>query len=173
MWRTAKKVLPPIEKREETEKLEELFDFSTEQIAEFKESFSGYEDSNGAVNVNQIGEVLERVGQNCTNDQLTDLMERADLDKTEKINFLEFLTVMEKRTEKTDASVVISEAFRTFDTNGDGHLSVEELRHVMTCLGQPMTDEEVENMIRLADMEGDGKINYAEFTAMMSSDEYD
>eukprot|EP00058_Branchiostoma_floridae_P012545 XP_002598033.1 hypothetical protein BRAFLDRAFT_280720 [Branchiostoma floridae] len=100
-------------------------------------------------------------------------MERADLDKTEKINFLEFLTVMEKRTEKTDASVVISEAFRTFDTNGDGHLSVEELRHVMTCLGQPMTDEEVENMIRLADMDGDGKINYAEFTAMMSSDEYD
>ncbi|XP_066264508.1 calmodulin-beta-like [Branchiostoma lanceolatum] len=98
-------------------------------------------------------------------------MERADLGKTEKIDFLEFLTMMEKRKEKIDASDVISEAFRVFDTNGDGFLSAEELRHVMTCLGQQLTDEDVEDMVRLADKDGDGKINYAEFAAMMSSDQ--
>lgn len=42
-------------------------------------------------------------------------------------------------------------------------ISHEELRVVMTTLGEKLTDEEVENMMREADIDGDGKINYQEF----------
>ena len=38
-----------------------------------------------------------------------------------------------------------------------------ELRHVMTNLGEKLTDEEVDEMIREADVDGDGQINYEEF----------
>ncbi|XP_019636398.1 PREDICTED: calmodulin-A-like [Branchiostoma belcheri] len=175
MWKTAKKVLPPINAREKSEeKLEEIFDLSAEQIAEYREAFSVYQDSTdstGTVTVDRLGKVLESVGEKCTNDELTDLLERADLRMCEKIDFREFLTMMQKRKEETDASDVISEAFMLFDTNGDGYLGAEELRHVMTCLGEQLTDEDVENMVRLADMDGDGKINFAEFATMMSSDQ--
>ena len=42
-----------------------------------------------------------------------------------------------------------------------------ELRHVMTNLGEKLTDEEVDEMIREADVDGDGQINYEEFVKMM------
>lgn len=42
-----------------------------------------------------------------------------------------------------------------------------QLRHVMTSLGEKLTDEEVDEMIREADIDGDGQVNYQEFVQMM------
>ncbi len=42
-----------------------------------------------------------------------------------------------------------------------------QLRHVMTNLGEKLTEEEVEEMIREADVDGDGQVNYEEFVNMM------
>ena len=40
------------------------------------------------------------------------------------------------------------------------HISAAELRHVMTNLGEKLTDDEVDEMIREADLDGDGTVNY-------------
>jgi EF-hand domain pair len=45
--------------------------------------------------------------------------------------------------------------------------SAVQLRHVMTNLGEKLTDEEVDEMIREADVDGDGQVNYEEFVRMM------
>lgn len=50
--------------------------------------------------------------------------------------------------------------FRVFDKNNDGLISSTELRHVMTNLGERLSDEEVDDMIKEADSDGDGMVNY-------------
>ena len=50
--------------------------------------------------------------------------------------------------------------YRVFDKDGNGFISAAELRHVMTNLGEKLTDEEVDEMIREADIDGDGQVNY-------------
>ena len=45
---------------------------------------------------------------------------------------------------------------QVFDRDGNGFISAAELRHVMTNLGEKLTDEEVDEMIREADVDGDG-----------------
>ena len=42
----------------------------------------------------------------------------------------------------------------------DGYLNARELRHVMGNLGEKLTEDEVEEMIKEADADMDGKISY-------------
>lgn len=67
----------------------------------------------------------------------------------------------------TDTEEELVEAFKVFDRDGNGLISAAELRHVMTNLGEKLTDDEVDEMIREADIDGDGHINYEEFVRMM------
>lgn len=54
----------------------------------------------------------------------------------------------------------ISFGCRVFDKNNDGLISSTELRHVMTSLGERLSDAEVDDMIKEADTDGDGMVNY-------------
>ena len=44
----------------------------------------------------------------------------------------------------TDTEEELIEAFKVFDRDGNGFISAAELRHVMTNLGEKLTDEEVD-----------------------------
>lgn len=46
-----------------------------------------------------------------------------------------------------------------FDRDNNGFISAAELRHVMTSIGEKLTDDEVDEMIREADQDGDGRID--------------
>ena len=81
----------------------------------------------------------------------------------------EFLTMMARKMKDTDSAEEIKEAFKVFDKDGNGFISAAELRHIMTNLGEKLTDEEVDEMIREADVDGDGQITYDEFVDMMMS----
>jgi len=68
--------------------------------------------------------------------------------------------MMAKKMKDTDGEEELREAFRVFDKDGNGFISAAELRHVMTNLGEKLTDDEVDEMIREADLDGDGMVNY-------------
>lgn len=76
------------------------------------------------------------------------------------IDFSEFLTMMARKMKETDSEDELREAFKVFDKDGNGYISACELRHVMRNLGEKLTDEEVDEMIREADIDGDGQVNY-------------
>jgi len=48
---------------------------------------------------------------------------------------------------------------QVFDRDNNGFISAAELRHVMTSIGEKLTDDEVDEMIREADQDGDGRID--------------
>jgi calmodulin len=83
-----------------------------------------------------------------------------DADGSGTIDFPEFLTMMARKMTNADTEEELIEAFKVFDKDGNGLISAAELRHVMTNLGEKLTDEEVEEMIREADKDGDGHVNY-------------
>lgn len=56
---------------------------------------------------------------------------------------------------------------RVFDADGNGVIDRDELLKVMSSLNESLTEEELDAMVREADSNGDGKISFEEFKAMM------
>jgi len=79
--------------------------------------------------------------------------------KKPDIEYPEFLTMMARKMKDTDSEEEIREAFKVFDRDNNGFISAAELRHVMTSIGEKLTDDEVDEMIKEADQDGDGRID--------------
>ncbi|CAM2098704.1 calmodulin, striated muscle [Caretta caretta] len=141
-----------------------------EQIAEFKEAFSLFDkDGDGSITTGELGTVMRSLGQNPTEAKLQDMVGELDTDGSGTVDFPEFLSLMARKMRDMDSEEEIREAFRVFDEDGIGYISAAELRHVMTNLGEKLTDEEVDEMIKEADADGNGQVNYEEFVRMMVS----
>ena len=154
--------------RENTRRRNMAADLTDEQIAEFKEAFALFDkDGDGTITTKELGTVMRSLGQNPTEAELQDMINEVDADGNGTIDFPEFLNLMARKMKDTDSEEELQEAFKVFDKDGNGTISAAELRHVMTNLGEKLTDEEVDEMIREADVDGDGEVNYEEFVKMM------
>merc|ERR1712013_427951 len=152
------------------EKIKMSDTLTEEQIAEFKEAFSLFDrDNDGTITTKELGTVMRSLGQTPTEQELQDMIHEVDTDGNGTIDFPEFLQMMAKKMKDTDSEEEIIEAFRVFDKDGNGFISAQELRHVMTSLGEKLTDDEADEMIREADLNGDGQIDYQEFVKMMTT----
>lgn len=76
------------------------------------------------------------------------------------IDFEEFLEMIVKEMNKTDTEEEMREAFKIFDRSGNGFITAKELKHGMVYMGERLSDEEVEEMMREADSDGDGRISF-------------
>ena len=63
----------------------------------------------------------------------------------------------------------IKEAFDCFDISSGGSISAQELKFIFKSLGEEVTEEEVEEMIKLADKEGLGQVNFKNFEEFVVS----
>ncbi|KAK7344066.1 hypothetical protein VNO77_13308 [Canavalia gladiata] len=145
---------------------------SEEQIVDFKEAFGLFDkDGDGCITVEELATVIRSLDQNPTEEELQDMISEVDADGNGTIEFDEFLSLMAKKVKDTDAEEELKEAFKVFDKDQNGYISASELRHVMINLGEKLTDEEVEQMIKEADLDGDGQVNYDEFVKMMMTEQ--
>ncbi|KAG7574458.1 EF-hand domain [Arabidopsis suecica] len=157
------------------------------QISEFKEAFKLFDkNGDGCITAKELGTVMRSLGENQTAAELQDMINEADLDGNGTIDFPEFLCLMAKnlshdqvpprQTKKTmvdyhltdDQISEFKEAFRVFDKNGDGYITVNELRITMSSLGENQTKAELQDMINEADADGDGTISFPEFVCVMA-----
>ena len=138
---------------------------STEE--EIRAAFSLFDkDGDGIITTKGLGTVLRSLGQNPTEAELKDMIKEADTTSSGTLDFQEFRTMMKKKniTERE-----IREAFRAYDKDGNGLISPAELKQTMTEMGGECTGEQVDEIIKEADTDGDGQVNFEELHTMMSS----
>jgi len=139
-----------------------------EKINEFKEAFEIFDkDKDGYITTKELGDIMKNLGQTPSEAELQDMINEVDIDGNGTIDFKEFLGLMARKMRDTDTEEELIEAFKVFDRDGNGLISNIELQHVMTSLGENITMDEVDEMIKEADLDGDGYINYEEFVKMI------
>ena len=89
------------------------------------------------------------------------------------INFEQFLVVMERKTKNDNEENSYNEenlvkSFKTIDQDCDNRISIDDLRELMTSAGESITEEELMDMIVLADKKGDRMISLEEFSQVLN-----
>merc|ERR1712043_78325 len=142
---------------------------TTKKLREFKASFDVFDkDGDGTISTSELEAVMKALGQNPSEEDIEDMISEIDLDKNGIIDFTEFVAMMTRNDEQLDNQEELREVFKVFDKDGNGLISAIELKLAMSNLGENITDEEVNEMIKEADVDGDGQVNYMEFVTMMN-----
>ena len=141
---------------------------SEETKQDYMDAFNMFDTNHdGTITSQKLGELMRKLGQNPSDDDLIQMIESVAKPGSKKIGFDEFVDMMEKKNNEEDTEVEIIKAFRVFDTESNGLISNENLAHIIRTLGETLTDKEIEEIVSEADVDGDGFINYEEFVRMM------
>lgn len=139
-----------------------------EQIEEYREAFNLFDkDSNGSISASELTTVMKSLGLSPSETEIADLMNKVDQDGNHEIDFEEFLTLMVRQSDSRDSVQEIIEAFKVFDKNGDGYVSLSELKQVFNSIGENLSDEEMEAMFNEVS-NGSDTISVADFASLLS-----
>lgn len=143
--------------------------YSEDQIADFQDAFSLFDSrGDGKINISQLGDALRALGQNPTEADVKKCCLQHNQDA--RISFEVFLPILQSVSAKrnTDSAEDFIEGLRHFDKDGNGYISSAELRHLLTTLGEKLTDEEVEALLA-GHEDSQGNVNYEDFVRMVMS----
>jgi calmodulin len=143
-------------------------ELTTEEITEYREMYDLFdEDKSGAIDAEELGKVMRALGHFPTNAEIQKVVDEVDEDGSGVVEFSEFLVLMVKYKQthepEDDPDAELLRAFQVFDKDGSGYITADELRDFLTRMGEPLTDDEVDDLLRQADLDGDGQISYEEF----------
>lgn len=144
-----------------------MANFTDDQILEFQEAFLLFDNRNdGKISVSSLGNVLRALGQNPTEAEVKKCCNQFKPD--ERITFDTFLPILQtiSKNRCTDQAEDFIEGLRHFDKDGSGYISSAELRHLLTTLGEKLTDDEVEQLLN-GQEDSQGNIHYEDFVRVV------
>jgi len=144
---------------------------SQEKIDEYQEAFIVFDkNENGVIESTELAAVMKSLGQNPTPDEIRDMIAESDLSADGKVDFVEFLQMMQSQAAKTTPEQETRDAFAVFDQNQDLQIDTNELYEAMVGLHKHTTRDEVAQMIAAADQNGDKLISFDEYITMMTAE---
>ena len=141
---------------------------SEETKTDYMDAFNMFDTNHdGTINSQKIREIMQKFGKMPSEAQLQQLIENITKSDSKKIGFDDFVDMMEQKNREDDPEVEILNTFQIFDKDNNGLISNQELFHIIKTFGETLTDQEIEDIILEADVDGDGYINYEDFIKNM------
>lgn len=155
--------------------------FTSQENHDMKQAFDLFDKNHdGRISSDELGRVLRTLGHDHSQEEVEDMIKTADTNENGFVEFDEFVAMMRRWTHNSEVEgadgVSTSsstksdkqlEAFRVFDMDGNGYIDKHELRYTMRRLGENLSDEDIKEMFKEADLNGDGLIDYSEFSRLL------
>ncbi|XP_028130418.1 troponin C, isoallergen Bla g 6.0201-like isoform X1 [Diabrotica virgifera virgifera] len=144
-----------------------------EQIIMLKSTFDAFDiERKGYIEADMIGTIIEMLGTRVTAADLDKIIDEIDEDGNGEVSFEEFANLaakfMVEEDEDTEAiQLELKGAFRLYDKEGNGFITIEVLREILRELDEKLTEDDLDNMIDEIDADGSGTVDWDEFKAVM------
>lgn len=146
-----------------------MTELSASEIEDAKEVFDLFDfwdGRDGLVDGFKVGEFLRCCNLNPTQEMVSKNGGTSKLGE-KQYKFEEILPILQACSKETDTGTFADfmEGFKTFDREGQGYISAAEVRHVLTCMGERLSDTDVDNVMKYTDTteDLDGNIKYEDF----------
>jgi len=157
-----------------------LLPTATNGVDELREVFKVFDaDGDGKITITELGCVLRSLGDDLSEEELALMVQAADKDGDGSIDLNEFISLNTAAADAAEfsgsagvfpATDDLHDAFRIFDADKDGKISAQELHRVLTSLGDAeCTIDDCRQMIRGVDKNGDGYVDFQDFSTMMTT----
>jgi len=140
--------------------------FEQSQVAEFKEAFGVFDqDGDGTITLKDLQAVYESLGKVGKEADLKAMLAEA----SGPVNFTTMLQLYGERLSGTDEESMLLNAFKLFDDKGNGVITKDNLRVLLTQEGRPeerLSETEFNQVLDEAPLK-DGHIDYNAFTRLI------
>mmetsp|Transcript_34802 Transcript_34802/g.68713 ORF Transcript_34802/g.68713 Transcript_34802/m.68713 type:complete len:150 (+) Transcript_34802:229-678(+) len=137
------------------------------ELKEVRECYSLFDkDRDGMISGEELGVALRSLGQYWTEADLEQL--RGEI-RGRTLSFDDFVSIVMRRARQEPNFDDVLKAFKVFDREEKGEVSVEELRHVLTTMGERITEQEFDEIMRANNIDPKGVIEYHDFVKMLKA----
>lgn len=128
-------------------------------------------DSNGdgKISRSELSSVMSALECRATEEEIDRMMKEADSNKDGFISFEEFVAANTKDVDNERVTRDLESAFKMYDLDNDGRISVDELYRVLKNLGEVSSFQECQQMIKSVDSNNRDSVSFQDFKAMMTA----
>merc|ERR1719414_1703513 len=135
-------------------------------------AFESFKDEQNFITTEKLREAFDAIDALGDIHDIQMLIDDIDENGDGKIDEEEFRHIMTRKFLGEDDDSSFVHAFEMLDANKDGYIPLAELRTVLMKEGtQPLSEQEVNEMMAFADVDGDGLIEYKGFLRWLSNPE--
>jgi calmodulin len=142
-----------------------------EYYCEIKEAYQTLDkDNDGIIKVREMGTIMKAFGICPIEADFQEIIKSYELEDQGYVDFEIFLDIMQKRRKDIDKDEEVAETIKSLDRDGNGLISVTELKHMLMLMAsEKLTEEEVNDLISIIDDRKENYVNIEEFVKMMLS----
>eukprot|EP00339_Tiarina_fusa_P024257 CAMPEP_0117041144 /NCGR_PEP_ID=MMETSP0472-20121206/28763_1 /TAXON_ID=693140 ORGANISM="Tiarina fusus, Strain LIS" /NCGR_SAMPLE_ID=MMETSP0472 /ASSEMBLY_ACC=CAM_ASM_000603 /LENGTH=153 /DNA_ID=CAMNT_0004752097 /DNA_START=26 /DNA_END=484 /DNA_ORIENTATION=+ len=139
-----------------------------QEEAECRECFALFDrDKDNKISISELGLIMRSLGRAPTELEVKEYAKQIDKgDGTFDINGLLDVMVRSYKSLQEEEDAILN-AFKVFDKENTGKIDADELRHIFVTLGDALTQEEVNESLKLASVDSQNKIDYREFAKVL------
>uniref|UniRef100_A0A3Q0RIZ4 Calcium binding protein 5b n=1 Tax=Amphilophus citrinellus TaxID=61819 RepID=A0A3Q0RIZ4_AMPCI len=141
---------------------------------ELRDAFVEFDkDKDGLISCKDLGNLMRTMGYMPTEMELIELSQNINMNLGGRVDFDDFVDLMTPKLLDETAGMIgmkeLKDAFKEFDLDGDGSITSDEMKHAMIkLLGKHTSTNEIDAVVKEADNNGDGTVDFEEFVKMMS-----
>merc|ERR1712022_54625 len=126
-----------------------------DQKKEVKEAFDLFDtDNSGAIDAKELKIAMQALGFEPSSEEIAKMVRDIDIDGNATVEFEEFLEMMEGKMAGKDPVEEMKKAFKLYDKDGKGKITIDDMKRVGKELGEALSEDELQAILDESDRDG-------------------